>query len=150
MRKILAFAAVMMFAAVPVMAQQENGQTEEKVAKSQKEARIVFDATTIEMGVFSEDNPVVKGTFTFTNTGTAPLVIHQAIASCGCTVPTFTRMPVKPGEKGSIEVTYNGNGKMPGKFKKSITIRSNAKESTVRLYITGEMTPSEQEEAGSN
>lgn len=104
-----------------------------------KEARIVFDKTTQDLGTFSEDDPVVKCTFTFTNEGNAPLVIHQAIASCGCTVPTYTRMPVKPGESGQMEVTYNGNGKLPGRFKKSITVRTNASEPMVKLYITGVM-----------
>ena len=110
-----------------------------------KEARIVFDKTTQNLGTFSEDDPVVKCTFTFTNEGNAPLVIHQAIASCGCTVPTYTRMPVKPGESGQMEVTYNGNGKLPGRFKKSITVRTNASEPMVKLYITGVMKASEKD-----
>ena len=110
-----------------------------------KEARIVFDKTTQDLGTFSEDDPVVKCTLTFTNEGNAPLVIHQAIASCGCTVPTYTRMPVKPGESGQMEVTYNGNGKLPGRFKKSITVRTNASEPMVKLYITGVMKASEKD-----
>ena len=110
-----------------------------------KEARIVFDKTTQDLGTFSEDDPVVKCTFTFTNEGNAPLVIHQAIASCGCTVPTYTRMPVKPGESGQMEVTYNGNGKLPGRFKKSITVRTNASKPMVKLYITGVMKASEKD-----
>ncbi|MCD8317947.1 MAG: DUF1573 domain-containing protein, partial [Paraprevotella sp.] len=111
--------------------------------KEAKAASIVFDETTLELGTFTEDNPVVSCTFTFTNKGDAPLVIHQAIASCGCTVPTYTTLPVPPGEKGKIEVTYNGNGKLPGRFKKSITVRTNAREPMVRLYITGVMNESE-------
>ena len=113
--------------------------------KVRREASIVFDKTTQDLGTFSEDDPIVKCTFTFTNEGNAPLVIHQAIASCGCTVPTYTRMPVKPGEKGKMEVTYNGSGKYPGRFKKSITVRTNAKEPMVKLYITGVMTASEKD-----
>ena len=105
-----------------------------------KEAQIVFEKTTHDFGTFSENDPVVSCTFTFTNEGTAPLVIHQAIASCGCTVPTYTRMPIKPGEQGKIDITYNGHGKYPGRFKKSITVRTNSKDSMVRLYVTGNMT----------
>ena len=77
---------------------------------------------------------------TITNTGDAPLVINQAFASCGCTVPTYTKDPVKPGEKGKIEVTYNGKGKVAGHFSKTITVRSNAKTEIVRLTIEGTMT----------
>lgn len=122
---------------------QMSAQQAETVKKDVKEADIVFDKTTMDVGTFSEDEPVVKATFTFTNAGDAPLVIHQAIASCGCTVPTYPRMPVKPGEKGQIEVTYNGSGRNPGRFKKSITVRTNAQKPMVRLYVTGVMKASE-------
>lgn len=114
--------------------------------KEEKQAQIVFEKTTHDFGTFSESDPVVSCAFTFTNEGTAPLVIHQAIASCGCTVPTYTRMPIKPGEKGTIEITYNGHGKYPGRFKKSITVRTNSKEPMVRLYVTGNMTEAKKEE----
>jgi flagella basal body P-ring formation protein FlgA len=55
-------------------------------------------------------------------------------------VPTFTKEPVKSGEKGEINVTYNGKGLMTGRFSKTITVRSNAKNKIVRLIIEGEMT----------
>ena len=107
----------------------------------EKAAEIKFESVTHDFGTFSEKDPVVKCSFAFTNVGTAPLIIHQAIASCGCTVPTYTKDPIKPGEKGTIEVTYNGKGKLPGPFNKSITVRSNAKETgVVRLSIKGNMT----------
>ena len=109
-------------------------------AMAQKPAEIKFDKLTHNFGTFSESAPVVSCTFTYTNVGEAPLVINQAVASCGCTVPEYTKTPVKPGEQGIIKVTYNGTGKFPGHFKKSITVRSNAKTEMVRLYIEGEMT----------
>lgn len=112
-------------------------------ASAQKQAEIKFDKTTHDFGTFSESNPKVSCTFKFTNTGNAPLVIHQAVASCGCTIPSYTKEPVKPGESGEIKITYNGAGKSAGHFKKSITIRSNAKTEITRLYIEGDMTPKE-------
>ena len=66
-------------------------------------------------------------------------MIHQAIATCGCTVPTYTKEPVKPGEKGVIDVTYDGKDKFPGHFQKTITVRSNAINEVVRLTIEGMM-----------
>lgn len=110
-------------------------------ASAQNAAEIKFEKTTHDFGTFSEDDPVVNTTFTFTNIGNAPLVIHQAIASCGCTIPEYTQEPVMPGKKGTIKVTYNGTGKYPGHFKKSITLRTNAKTEMIRLFIEGEMTP---------
>lgn len=107
---------------------------------AQKPAEIKFDKTTHNFGTFSEKEPKVSCSFTFTNVGEAPLVINQAIASCGCTVPEYTKSPIQPGEKGEIKVTYNGTGKFPGHFKKSITVRTNGAVEMTRLYIEGDMT----------
>ncbi len=106
---------------------------------SAQTADIKFDKTSHDFGTFSEKNPKVECTFTFTNIGDAPLVIHQAVASCGCTVPEYTKEPIMPGKTGTIKVTYNGIGKYPGHFKKSITLRTNAKTEMIRLYVEGDM-----------
>ena len=103
---------------------------------AQKPAEIKFDKTTHNFGTFSEKDPKVTCTFSYTNVGETPLVVNQAIASCGCTVPEYT----KTGEKGQIKVTYNGTGKFPGHFKKSITVRTNGAVEMTRLYIEGDMT----------
>ena len=109
------------------------------IAFASAQAEIKFDNLTHDFGTFSEESPVVTCTFTFTNVGDKPLIINQAVASCGCTVPEYTKDPVQPGEKGSIKVTYNGTGKFPGHFKKSITVRTNGKVEMIRLYIEGTM-----------
>ena len=109
------------------------------VTKAENYAEIKFDTLRHNFGKFSKNNPIVKCSFKFKNTGTAPLVIHQAFASCGCTVPTFTKEPIKPGETGVIDVTYNGTDKFPGHFQKTITIRSNAVSEVTRLIIEGDM-----------
>lgn len=109
------------------------------MASAQKQAEIKFEKTTHDFGTFSEKSPVVSCTFTFTNVGERPLVINQAMASCGCTVPEYTKNPVKPGEKGEIKVTYNGTAKFPGHFKKSITVITNGAVEKTRLYIEGNM-----------
>ena len=106
-------------------------------------ADIKFEQNTHDFGVFSEDAPKVTCSFKFTNVGDELLIIHQAVASCGCTAPVYPKEPIKPGESGEITVTYNGAGRFPGHFKKSITVRTNGKHEIVRLYISGDMTPSE-------
>lgn len=103
------------------------------------EAEIKFEKTSHNFGTFPESSPKVTCVFKFTNTGDKLLVIHQAIASCGCTVPQYPKEPIKPGEGGEIIVTYDGSGKFPGHFKKSITLRTNAKQEIVRLYVEGDM-----------
>lgn len=109
------------------------------VTKAENYAEIKFDTLRHNFGKFSKNNPIVKCSFKFKNTGTAPLVIHQAFASCGCTVPTFTKEPIKPGETGVIDVTYNGTDKFPGHFQKTVTVRSNAISEVTRLIIEGDM-----------
>ena len=108
-------------------------------ASAQKPAEIKFDKVVHDFGKFSAKEPVVSCVFTFTNVGEMPLVINQAVASCGCTGPEYTQTPIKPGEKGEIKVTYNGTGKFPGHFKKSVTVRTNGVVEMTRVYIEGDM-----------
>lgn len=110
------------------------------MSAQQKQAEIKFDKITYNLGTFSETSPVQTAVFKFKNVGNAPLIINQAVASCGCTVATYTKTPVKPGEQGEIKVTYNGKGKFPGHFKKSITVRTNGATEMTRIFITGDMT----------
>ncbi len=110
------------------------------VCEVSAQAKIKFTKLTENVGTFSEANPVQKAEFVFTNDGDKPLVINQAIASCGCTVPSYPKEPVAPGQQGKILVTYNGKGKFPGHFKKTITIRTNGEPELTRLFIEGVMT----------
>ena len=104
---------------------------------------IKFEKTRHTFGVFSQDTAVVSYDFVFTNVGKAPIVIHQAIASCGCTVPDYTFDPIMPGKKGKITVTYDGTTRRPGVFRKSITVHNNGRQTPIRIYIEGEMIASE-------
>ncbi|MBK7407756.1 MAG: DUF1573 domain-containing protein [Saprospirales bacterium] len=61
--------------------------------------------------------------FKFTNTGKAPLVIENAKGSCGCTVPTYPKEPIAPGETSEIKVRYDTN--RIGKFTKTVTLTTN-------------------------
>lgn len=107
---------------------------------AKKYPQIKFEKTTINLGSFCMDDPVQKCVFTFTNTGKAKLVINYVHTSCGCTVADYTKDFIAPGGTGKITVTYDGKGKMPAKFKKSIQVFSNCKDDMTRIYIIGEMT----------
>lgn len=130
MKKIFLFMMMVVCCMTTAMAQD---------GAEKKQAEIKFDKYTHNFGKFSEMSPKVTCVFTYTNVGNAPLVINQAVASCGCTVPEYTKQPVMPGQKGEIKVTYNGAGKFPGHFKKSITVRTNGKVEMTRLYVEGDM-----------
>jgi len=86
---------------------------------------------------------IVKGSdgtceFKFTNGGKTPLIIQNVSASCGCTVPEWTKEPIQPGKSGSIKVKYN-TAIIAG-FSKTVTVVSNAKNSPVILTIRGVVT----------
>ena len=140
MRKTLLILSLMVASMSLQATEPQKTTVNVTTTQTEKRAEIKFETLNHDFGTFSANAPVVKCVFKFTNVGDAPLIINQAIASCGCTVPTYTKEPVKPGESGQIEVTYNGKGKFPGRFTKNITVRTNGKETaTVRLTITGEM-----------
>jgi hypothetical protein len=98
-----------------------------------------FETESHDFGTLAE-GPVATYSFKLTNTGTAPVVISRAMASCGCTTPEWSKDPIKPGATSEIKVGYNTSGR-PGAFKKTITVTSNAENSTVILRINGTVTP---------
>lgn len=98
-------------------------------------AKMTFAATTVDYGIISKGSEPTR-TFNFKNTDNAPLLITDAKASCGCTVPTFPKDAIMPGESSTITVRYDTN--RIGVISKSITITSNAGEPVV-LKITGEV-----------
>lgn len=76
--------------------------------------------------------------YTFTNTGTEPLVISSAKASCGCTVPTWPKEPIPPGGTGEIPVEFDSKGKS-GKQNKKVTITANTNPPQTFLYFKGDI-----------
>ncbi|QNL48487.1 DUF1573 domain-containing protein [Olivibacter sp. SDN3] len=104
--------------------------------KADGNAEFKFEKETYDFGKIPQGKPV-SYEFKFTNVGTEPLIISKVESSCGCTVPKYTNAPVKPGEAGSINVTFNAAQAAP--FSKSVTIRSNAKTPLKSLYIKGEV-----------
>ena len=80
--------------------------------------------------------------FKFTNTGKEPLIISNAVGSCGCTVPTWPKEPVLKGQSAVIKVHYDT--KRIGAFTKNVTITSNAKTTTKVLTIKGVVESTEQ------
>lgn len=107
-------------------------------APAQEESPIRFDKVTHNFGTFAEENNQTR-VFRFTNVGDKPLVVHQALPSCGCTVADFTKTPVQPGKTGEVKITYSGRGRGEGYFKKLIVVTFNG-DRRVRLYIEGTMT----------
>ncbi|GAB4311480.1 MAG: DUF1573 domain-containing protein [Bacteroidales bacterium] len=75
--------------------------------------------------------------FKFKNEGKEPLILSNVRSSCGCTVPSWPRQPILPGESNVIKVKYDT--KRVGIINKSIYVYSNAKTSPVTLKIKGKV-----------
>lgn len=84
------------------------------------------------------DGDKVEYNYRFRNTGNKPLVIINASASCGCTVPQKPEKPILPGEIGFIKVVFDSRGRI-GETHKSITVTSNAHPGFPELKLEGEV-----------
>lgn len=73
--------------------------------------------------------------FKFTNAGTAPLVLENVQASCGCTTPEWTKESIEPGKTGKVIATFNSSGR-PGTFTKTITVTYNGAADSKTEYLT--------------
>ncbi|MEK6477702.1 DUF1573 domain-containing protein [Catalinimonas sp. 4WD22] len=105
-----------------------------------------FEESSYDFGSITEGD-VVEHIFKFTNTGEAPLVIQSASASCGCTVPSYPREPVAPGESGEIQVKFNSANK-PGIQNKTVSITANTNPTITRLTIKSNVMPKGEQAAG--
>ena len=97
-----------------------------------------FETENHEFGSIKEGD-VVSFDFKFRNAGKAPLIITQASASCGCTVPEYSKDPIAPGEHGFIKVTVNSEGKH-GMTSKTVTLLANTTPNTKVLTISADIT----------
>ena len=116
---------------------------EEKVAEITQDPNapvFEFETDVIDYGKIALNADGVR-VFKFKNVGKSPLIINNIKSSCGCTVPKKPTEPILPGKSGEIEVKYATN--RPGGFSKSITVKSNASESTKILRIKGIVLKSE-------
>ncbi|MEZ4803656.1 MAG: DUF1573 domain-containing protein [Gelidibacter sp.] len=106
------------------------------MTSSDKVGKFSFETEEIDYGKIEQNADGVR-VFKFTNTGEAPIVISAAKGSCGCTVPTYSKDVIKPGETGEISVKYATN--RIGAFTKTVTLTSNASEPSKVLRIKGEV-----------
>ncbi len=97
-------------------------------------AKIEFKSEVIDYGEITKGSDGIRQ-FEFTNTGNAPLIISRVYSSCGCTIPKKPEDPIGPGATGIIEVKYDT--KRVGPIRKTITVYSNAEESTKAIKIKG-------------
>jgi hypothetical protein len=97
---------------------------------------IVWNETVHDFAKVKQNDPA-EVTFTFKNTGQAPVVVTAARSSCGCTVAEYTKEPVKPGASGTVKATYNSA--RVGAFTKTVTVTFEGYDTPDVLTIKGEV-----------
>lgn len=99
--------------------------------------RLVFGETEHDFGRILEGE-TVSFSFKFTNQGKSDLVIADVSTSCGCTVPSFPKTPVRPGEESIIKVAFNSTGRR-GFQAKNIVVVANTQPNTTLLRIKAQV-----------
>ncbi len=116
---------------------QDNKQPASDIPTPAKGEEPAFKFETIEHNFGQiKEGQIVKHTFKFKNIGKSPLVIKDATATCGCTVPKKPQNPIAPGGDGEIEVEFNSSGKS-GVQEKDITVTANTIPAETKLKIKG-------------
>ena len=99
-----------------------NQSTDIEIQNSGEGPVMTFESMVVDYGTIEQNaEPLRK--LKFTNTGNSPLVIQNARGSCGCTVPTWPKKPIMPGEASELEIRYATN--RIGKFSKTVTLTTN-------------------------
>lgn len=105
-------------------------------------AKMDFAEEVFNFGEVKEGD-IVKHTYTFTNAGKVPLVISDATSTCGCTVPTWPKVPIEPGASGEISVEFNTKNKHREQ-KKPIIVTANTYPARTTVYLEGFVHPEEE------
>ena len=116
---------------------EEAAKRDEDIGKGISE--IVFDKEVHDFGTVNEGD-IVEHNFLVTNSGKSNLIITKAKASCGCTVPTWPKEPIAPGESAEVSVKFDTKGKA-NKQSKTITLTTNTSKGIETVKITGMVTP---------
>jgi hypothetical protein len=102
---------------------------------------ITFNETEHDFGQLIQGEKV-SCVFKFTNTGKADLILVKVSTSCGCTATEYSHDPIKPGDEGKIEITFDSDHKK-GIQNKTITVLTNTKPQSTILHIKAQVSTPE-------
>jgi Protein of unknown function (DUF1573) len=135
MKKAVFTLTLLLFVAAVATAQNTQSPAKSNTAVVQ------WDKTEYDFKTIPQGTPATA-VFKFKNTGKIPLVISNVLGSCGCTVPTWPRDPIAPGETAEIKAVYNAAN--PGPFSKSVTMYANIENGSSSLTIKGSVSETAQ------
>ena len=123
-RILIALTALILMAAGPAAAQSTFGDV------------VSVDKTIHDFGDIYTDQGAVSCTFTFKNISNKPILLLQAVSSCGCTTTDWTREPIQPGKTGTVDAKFN-NSDGPHPFDKTVTVYVSELKNPIVLHIRG-------------
>lgn len=95
-----------------------------------------WNETIHDFGTFHESDGKQTCQFVVTNTGNTDIIITQVKSTCGCTIASYPKTPIAPGENDCIDITFTPTGR-PGPFEKDVWVYTNTNPNRTRLTIKG-------------
>ena len=123
-RILIALTALILMAAGPAAAQSTFGNV------------VSVDKVTHDFGDIYTDQGSVSCTYTFTNISNKPILLLQAVSSCGCTTTEWTREPIQPGKTGTVNAEFDNNDG-PYPFDKTVTVYVSELKNPIVLHLRG-------------
>lgn len=104
-------------------------------------AAITFSENSHDFGTIKASAGKVSATYTFTNTGNAPLmIVSVSNGGCGCTTPSYPKEPIAPGKSGTITIHFDPTGRQ-GEFNRKVKVTTNAGGKRQTLKFSGVIIP---------
>lgn len=98
---------------------------------------LVFDKVEHDFGVVNVNAGYLTCNYTAVNKGDSDIIILGALSGCGCTIPTYPKEPIAPGEKATVSVTYDTLGRPDGDFEKEIILHTTDTQPNITLKLRG-------------
>ncbi len=133
MKKSVLLLSVILITFSTIFAQAKGADSGRKI---KKKPQITFEVTEHDFGTVDQGSDV-SFDFMYKNTGKSDLIITNVKKSCGCTIPEWSKAPLKKKKIDMIHVKYDS--KRLGVFRKTVTVQSNAENSSVILIIKGKV-----------
>jgi hypothetical protein len=125
----------------------DNGSLSTDIVNNPNSAKGKSDLSSLPLIKFEEEvhdfGKIIEGetvsySFKFTNAGKSDLLIADVSTSCGCTVPSFPKMPIRPGEQEVIKIAFSSAGKR-GYQTKNIVVVANTQPNSTMIRIKAQV-----------